>query len=399
MEAKAMRHDWSKDEIQFERMVLDVEDRCCRVCSGIMHACDHRTRHLYTLDGGLLLVNRLRHCADKRCSGRHVTVSPEAEMSIAMPGWAIAWDVFCWVGHRRFSRHWSVPQIRQELSDTYEIRLSDDAIEDYLDRYQAMVAARQQDHKELSAAYEGVRSVLLTIDGLQPEKGHETLYTVREIRRRRVWFAESLISSGQEEVHRLIVRAKEMARSLGKSVAGWGSDKQEAFVKAIAAEFPGVPHRYCRNHFLRDLAKPTLEKDRHAKVQMRKKVRGLRAIEKEVLMEQAPKQTPGAAGEERSPPPSRSDGKVQDDDATCAGQVVLDYCSATRAILNDDQGGPLSPPGLRMAEGLREVGQSLRRSAETKKRGPHHGSSSGSRHSSTPASRSSTKIRRRSDRT
>jgi hypothetical protein len=190
-----------------------------------------------------------------------------------------------------------------------------------------------------------------------------------------------------------------MAKALGKPVAGWGSDKQEAFVKAIAAEFPGVPHRYCRNHFLRDLAKPTLEKDSHAKVQMRKKVRGLRAIEKEVLAERAAKQAPGMAVEERSSAPSASAAKVQDGGPTCAGQVVLDYCSATRAILNDDQGGPVSPPGLRMAEGLRDVRQSLRRSTETKKGGPRGDSSSGSQHSSTVASRSSRKIRRRSGET
>jgi hypothetical protein len=127
---------------------------------------------------------------------------------------------------------------------------------------------------------------------------------------------------------------------------------------------------------LRDLAKPTLEKDSHAKVRMRKKVRGLRTIEKEVLAEQAA----GAAVEERSAVPSASAGKVPDGGPTCAGQVVLDYCSATRAILNDDQGGPLSPPGLRMAEGLRDIRQSLRRSAETKKGGPRRDGSSGSRH-------------------
>ena len=35
--------------------------------------------------------------------------------------------------------------------------------------------------------------------------------------------------------------------------------------------------------------------------------------------------------------------------------MVLDYCGAVRGILNDDQGGPLHPPGLRMAEALQEV--------------------------------------------
>jgi hypothetical protein len=43
------------------------------------------------------------------------------------------------------------------------------------------------------------------------------------------------------------------------------------------------PHRYCDNHFLRDLAKPTLAVDSTAKVQMRRKVRGWRAIEQDVL--------------------------------------------------------------------------------------------------------------------
>jgi hypothetical protein len=95
-----------------------------------------------------------------------------------------------------------------------------------------------------------------------------------------------LISATDDEVRRLIATAHEWAQSLGKTVKLWISDKQEAFVKGVAAEFPDVPHRHCGNHFLRDLAKPVLEADSHAKVQMRKKVRGLRAIEKTVLEHQ-----------------------------------------------------------------------------------------------------------------
>src|SRR4051795_12448152 len=44
-----------------------------------------------------------------------------------------------------------------------------------------------------------------------------------------------------------------------------------------------------------------------------------------------------------------------------AGDVALDYCSVVRGILNNDQGGPLHPPGLRMAEALDEVRQSIGR--------------------------------------
>src|SRR5271166_5157079 len=150
-----------------------------------------------------------------------------------------------------------------------------------------MLAARQQDPEALRQQYESVGEIVLSIDGLQPEKGHETLYVVRELTQKRVWFAEALISATADEVRRLIAKAKEWAESLGKPVGLWLSDKQDAFVTGIAAEFPDVPHRYCDNHFLRDVAKPVLEADSHAKVQMRKKVRGLRKIEQTVLERQS----------------------------------------------------------------------------------------------------------------
>src|SRR4029453_17677324 len=95
--------------------------------------------------------------------------------------------------------------------------------------------------------------------------------------------AEAWLSAAGAEAPRLIAQARQWAQRLGKPVKLWLSDKQDAFVTGIAAEFPGVPHRYCTNHFLRDLAEPVLEADSHAKVRMRRKVRGLRGIERSVL--------------------------------------------------------------------------------------------------------------------
>jgi hypothetical protein len=98
-----------------------------------------------------------------------------------------------------------------------------------------------------------------------------------------VWFAEPLLSSATEEVQRVIALARQWAERLAKPVGVWMSDKQDAFVQAIGTEFPHTPHRYCQNHFLRDVAKPVLELDSQAKVKMRRKVRGLRTIERRVL--------------------------------------------------------------------------------------------------------------------
>jgi len=282
-----------------------------------------------------------------------------------MPRWLIGWDVFCWLGHRRFARHWSVPQLCSELLDSYKINLSEDAIEDYLQRYQCMLAARQQDPAVLKKEYEKTRHVMLSIDGLQPEKGHETLYVVRELGQQRVWFAQALLSSATDEIRPLIVQARDWAKRLKRPARLWMSDKQDAFVKTIASEFPRVPHRFCGNHFLRDLAKPMLELDSQAKVQMRSKIRGLRAIERAVLKLRAADQVDQDSERERLLPVLESD--------TPGLEVVLDYCAAVRGILNDSQGGPLRPPGLRMSQALGEVQQSLNRNVRLKKGGTRNG--------------------------
>jgi hypothetical protein len=364
-----MPHHWPEDT-DFALLELDVIDRNCPVCGRTMYICDHRHRHFFTLDGPVHLVSKLNHCPDPRCPGHSKTKSPEIEPTIALPGWGIAWDVFCWIGHRRFSRHASIPQIRADLHDTFAIDLAVTGIANYIDRYQAMLAARQQDPEALRRLYHGTDSLILSIDGLQPEKGHETLYVVRELTGKRVWFAEALLSATADEVQRLIAQAKRWAEDLGKPVALWISDKQDAFVTGIAAEFPAVPHRYCDNHFLRDLAKPVLEADSHAKVQMRKKVRGLRGIERSVLThrrDSTPVEPPPSPGPESVVTETlvNADPSPTGDDP--AGDVVLDYCAAVRGILNNDQGGPLDPPGLRMADALDEVRQSIQRNLDAKK--------------------------------
>jgi len=361
-------------------VVLEVEDNVCTVCGAALHICDHRRHRIFTLQGPVEVVCKLAHCSDRQCAAHAKTRSPYAETALTLPWWLIGWDVFCWVGHRRFARHWSVPQIRSELADTYQIPLSADAIEDAVRRYQTMLAARQQAPQVVAAAYRNVAALVLSIDGLQPEKGHETLYVVRELNAKRIWFAEALLSSSAAEVRRLLIQARAWATRLGLPVHLWLSDKQDAFVTGIAAEFPGVPHRYCVNHFLRDLAKPMLEADSHAKVTMRRKVRGLRAIEREVLQQRrriagetpavAPAPTPPAP-----PPPANQLAKavpVAADPPADAGEVVLDYCSAVRGILNDDQGGPFQPPGLRMAEALGDVRASLQRNLDANRNGRAH---------------------------
>jgi hypothetical protein len=383
-----MGYRWPTDTV-FTPRLLTVEQHVCQLCQRRLQICDHRCHRIHTFQGPIEIICKLVHCPHRPCPGAHRTLSPLAEAQLTLPHWTIGWDVFCWLGHRRFARHWSIPQLRLELRDTYHIALSEDALADYVRHYQLMVAARQQDARRVAEAYRDIDALILTIDGLQPEKGHETLYVVRELCGKRVWFAEALLSSTTAEIQRLVAKAKQWAEQLGKPVQLWMSDKQEAFLQAVAAEFAGVPHRYCQNHFVRDVAKPVLEADSHAKVTMRKKVRGLRTIERDLLAQQrAPtaSNTPAADDTPAAGNTPAADDTPAAGDTLAAGaalragdtpavalpeaeRVVLDYCAAVRGILNDDHGGPLQPPGLRMAEALSEVRASIQRNLDAKKGG------------------------------
>jgi hypothetical protein len=95
-----MSYAWPEDT-DFALWDHDVLDRDCPTCGRRMYVCDHRYRHVHTLDGPVKLVCKLNHCPDPHCPGHAKTKSPELEVTLALPKMAVGWDVFCWIGHRR----------------------------------------------------------------------------------------------------------------------------------------------------------------------------------------------------------------------------------------------------------------------------------------------------------
>src|SRR5262249_39623796 len=112
----------------------------------------------------------------------------------------------------------------------------------------------------------------------------------------------------------------------------WGG--RDTMRKAGAQELPGVPHQLCHFHYLREAAKPIYEADRHAKKELKKRVRGVRTIER------------AAEG---------------DDDVEA--EIVRGYCAAVRAAVTDDGRPPLAAPGLVLHHRLEAIAASLDRVA------------------------------------
>jgi hypothetical protein len=88
----------------------------------------------------------------------------------------------------------------------------------------------------------------------------------------------------------------------------------------------------CQFHYLREAARPLWEADRHAKKELKKRVREVRGIERS-----AERQTDAAS------------------------EGVLGYCAAVRSALTDDARPPLSFGGLRLHERLQQIQASLER--------------------------------------
>jgi hypothetical protein len=169
--------------------------------------------------------------------------------------------------------------------------------------------------------------VILAIDGLQPDVGHEVLWVVRDVLSGTILSARSLLSSASAELRALI---EETAAALPVPVVAVLSDGQNSLHNAVAQALPDVPHQLCQFHYLREAARPIWEADRHAKKELKKHVRDVRGIERSA------EQQPGAAGD-----------------------VVLGYCAAVRSALTDDARPPLAFPGLRLAERLQRIESSL----------------------------------------
>lgn len=91
--------------------------------------------------------------------------------------------------------------------------------------------------------------------------------------------AETLLSACPADLAALLARA---AEGVGVPVAGVVSDGPHSIRNAVAQARPGVPHQLCPFHDLRAAAGPVYGADRRAKKELKRHVRGVRAIARRV---------------------------------------------------------------------------------------------------------------------
>ena len=290
-----------------------------------------------TLQGLIELVVPVRRCPNRACDLYRLSVRPAEEGGYALPHGEFGLDVIALVGRLRFAEHRSIPEIHATLRER-GVGIAQRSVTEQLQRYEELVAVRLADHERLQALLTAQGRVVLALDGLQPDVGHEVLWVLRDCLSGEILLARSLLGGTADD---LVPLLDEVRAALPVPICGVISDGQHAIRHAVARALPGVPHQLCQFHYLREAARPIFEADRHAKTQLKKQVRGVRPIERAL--------------------------ETRDD---AEAEAMRGYCLAVRSALTDDGRPPLGAAGLRLHERLSAITASI--DEVEAKRGAYH---------------------------
>jgi hypothetical protein len=307
---------------------LEAVRTACPACGQKMWYGYSNFRTLVTLDGLVRFKLKIRQCRHAECSRHRRPYRPEAEGALALPHHEFGLDVIALIGALRYVQHQSVPEIHHTLR-VRGVDIAERNVTYLLERYDELLALSLTDTQRLREITAREGRVILALDGLQPDVGHEVLWVLRDCLSGEILLAKSLLSATAKDLSALL---HEVAVALQVPIAAVVSDGQRSIRLAVAKALPGVPHQLCHFHYLREASLPIYEADRHAKKELKKRVRGIRALERQV---------------------------EPHDDAEA--EVVRGYCAAVRSALSDDGPPPLSASGLQLHERLSKIRESLER--------------------------------------
>src|SRR5436305_6291587 len=147
----------------------------CRACGSRMRMGHHSHRTVTTLEGVTRLTLKVYRCRNRQCPRYHQPTRPEEEGGWALPHGEFGLDVIALVGTLRYHELRSIGQIHEELKRR-GVMVAQRTVTDQLYRYEELLALHLADHKRLAERLGEQKHVILSLDGLQPDVGHEVLW-------------------------------------------------------------------------------------------------------------------------------------------------------------------------------------------------------------------------------
>jgi len=170
---------------------------------------------------------------------------PEEEGGWALPHGEFGLDVIALVGMLRYQQQRSIPQIHEELLRRGLV-VAQRTVTDQLYRYEELVALHLADEERLQERLKKQKQVILALDGLQPDVGHEGLWVLRDCGSGEVLVARSLLGATEHNLVPLLQEAIGICRKLDIPIAGVITDGQHSIRNAVAHALSGVPHPWAR---------------------------------------------------------------------------------------------------------------------------------------------------------
>ena len=277
-----MNHSRSYPKV-IRRWYRPLEHECPKCHRTLREAMTLTRRTVITLEGVIKLNHAGYRCPDAQCPGHQRTYrSPQAD-ALALPYFTFGLDIVLLVGRLRLREHQTVDEMHQELLTRLEplgVNISQREMLYLFEAYCTLVRASSEakDDQPWLAQVEKNGGIIVSVDGIQPEKGNETVYLVRDALTGRVLCAENVTSSETAVMKALLAPVV----ALGVKVLGTISDAQESELKAVEDLWPEVPHQVCQFHVLRDASQRAFDADKAVKTAMRKKLQPkVRAVRKQ----------------------------------------------------------------------------------------------------------------------
>jgi hypothetical protein len=302
-------------------------------------------RTVITVKEGIKVTHVGYRCPDAQCPGHQRTYRSAQADALALPYFTYGVDIVLLVGRLRLVEQQTVDEVHQEVLRRLSPLGGKIARREILYLFEAYctllrASSEAKDDQPWLDQVKKNGGIIVSVDGIQPEKGNETVYLVRDALTGRVLAAENVTSSETEMIKALLAPLVALQVERKVKVLGTITDAQESELLAVQQLWPEVPHQVCPFHVLRDASQSAFAADKKIKTAMRKQVQPkVRAVRKQLK-----KQIPTAQPEE-------------------AKQLaVLDgYASGILTALNIDGLQPFAYATVEAAQALEEVEASLER--------------------------------------
>ncbi len=139
---------------------------------------------------------------------------PEEEGGWALPHGEFGLDVIALVGALRYHQQRSIPQIHEELQRR-GLQVAERTVTNQLYRDVELLALHLADETRLCERLKEHKQVILALDGLQPDIGHEVLWVLRDCCSGEVLVARSLKGGDREGSGSALGRGCQFVSSMG----------------------------------------------------------------------------------------------------------------------------------------------------------------------------------------